>query len=88
MKLGSELTDEHRKKISKSCKGKKINNKNANKPILQFDMDGNFIKKWNSVTEASKGVNRAICSISLCVRGLVRHSAGYKWKYNEDEYKS
>jgi len=85
MKRGSELTDEHREKISKSCKGKKLHNNNARKPILQLDMDGNFIKRWDSLTEAAKGVNRAICSVGLCAQGFVRHSAGYKWKYEDEK---
>lgn len=85
MKLGSELTNEHRNKISISCKGKKKNNQNRSKPILQFDMEGNFIKRWESATQAAKGMNRAICSIALCAQGLVTHSAGFKWVY-ENEY--
>ena len=84
MRLGSEMSDEQCDKISKSCKGKKLGNKNAAKPILQFDMNDNFIKKWDSVTHAAHGVGRAICSVALCAQGLVKHSAGFKWKYENE----
>lgn len=81
MKLDSKMSNDQRYKISKSCLGKKIGNKNAAKPILQFDMNNNFIKSWDSVTQAANGVKRAVCSIALCAQGLVKHSAGFKWKY-------
>ena len=84
MRLGSEMSDEQRDKISESCKGKKMGNQHANKAILQFDMDGNFIKRWNSVTNAAKCVGRSIGSVALCAQGLVRHSAGFKWKYENE----
>lgn len=84
MRLGSEMSDEQRDKISESCKGKKLGNQYANKPILQLDMDGKFIRRWESVSQAARGVGRAACSITICARGLVRHSAGFKWKYEND----
>jgi hypothetical protein len=79
-----ELSEEHCNKISKSCKGMHKGNKHACKRIIQKDMDGNIIKIWNSVVEAAKGVNRASTSISLCARGYVRHSAGFKWEYENE----
>lgn len=83
LRLGSELTEQHRQKISAGSKGKKLGNKNAAKKIAQLDMHDNLIKVWDSVTEAAKGVNRAIASVSLCALGMVKHSAGFKWKYIE-----
>jgi hypothetical protein len=98
MKEGSPLTKDHREKIAKSCKrsgpdsckkglnlckGKKINNKNACKRIAQLDMEGHFIRWWESASAAAIGVNRATCSISLCALGFVKQSAGFKWKYEE-----
>lgn len=81
MRLGSEMSIAQRNKISKACKNKKLFNQHANKVIIQLDMDGNFIKRWESVTKAAKGVSRAVSSISLCAKGYVRHSAGFKWKF-------
>lgn len=84
LRLGSEMSDEQRNKICESCKGKKRGNQHANKPILQLDMEGNFIRRWESASQAARGVGRAVCSIALCAQGLVRHSAGFKWKYENE----
>ncbi len=87
MRLGSKMSDEQRAKIAKSCKGKKLGNQNGNKPILQFDRDGNFIRRWESASQAARGVERAIQSVALCAQGLTRHSAGFKWKYENEGVK-
>ena len=44
--------------------------------------NGNVVKTWPSVREASRhGYNNS--SISLCCRGLATHHKGYQWKYAE-----
>lgn len=75
------MTDEHREKISLSCKGVHKNNKHACKRIAQLDLEFNLIKIHESVTEAAKEIKRAVSSISLAAKGLVKHSGGFKWKY-------
>lgn len=53
--------------------------------INQYDLDGNFIKTWNSIIEASsqfKNVsNHPQCNISGVLRGLRKTAFGYIWKY-------
>lgn len=78
-----ELTEDHIDKISKSCQGMHKGNKHASKVIYQFDMEGNFIREFDSVTNAAKSIGRAVSSISLCALGLVRHSGGFKWRYDK-----
>jgi group I intron endonuclease len=39
------------------------------KPILQYDLEGNFIKKWNSVIEAAKHLNMRPAVISGLLTG-------------------
>lgn len=50
------------------------------KPILQFDLDGNFIKEWESATDVGKEVKGNICH---CLRGDFKTAYGYKWVYKE-----
>lgn len=62
------------------------NKKNNLKPILQYDLKGNFIKEWNSIIEAATFLNpnkaKSIrCSISSCLREKTQKSHGYKWIY-------
>lgn len=60
---------------------KKYNNKQL-KPVLQYDLQDNFIKEFESVTKAAKAVNRTTTNISsACKRN--GSSGGYKWKYKE-----
>lgn len=57
--------------------------KHLSKPILQFDKNGNYIRKWNGASEAGKALNICIQSIQKCCK-LKRFSAGgYVWKYEK-----
>ena len=57
------------------------------KTIYQFDLDGNFINKWNSITEAANTMDgrRSLQNISACVLGKGQYSAyGSIWLDNND----
>ena len=49
--------------------------------VNQFDIDGNFIKEWGSITEASKAMGANISAIWRCAKGKVKTSCGFKWEY-------
>lgn len=59
-------------------------NKCKHKPIAQYDLKGNLIKKYESITSASKELNISINSISNCLRGLSHKCHGYIWKYEKE----
>lgn len=51
-------------------------------PVLQFDLEGNFIKEWPSATSCSEiGMQSAISSVC---RQEQLSAYGYLWKYKED----
>lgn len=55
------------------------------KIVKQFDLNGNFIKLWNSVSEASQVLNIARQNISACCLSKNYKSAGgYIWKYESE----
>lgn len=56
-----------------------------NKPILQFDLDGNFIKEYESITQASKELNNSLNNISQCCLGRSRTSKGYIFRFKGDK---
>lgn len=59
-----------------------LQNKNYRK-IVQMDLDYNFIKQWDSISEASRdGFLRT--SISRCLRGERNKYRGFRWMYLED----
>lgn len=53
------------------------------KKVIQYDLNGNFIKEWKSLAEAEKvgGFNHR--GISRCATGQRNKAYGYIWKYEE-----
>lgn len=54
------------------------------KTIYQYDLNGTFLNKYESLMQASRTANCNVDSISNCLRGLCKSSGGYMWFY---EYK-
>jgi predicted GIY-YIG superfamily endonuclease len=67
------------KRISESKKGKSI--KATKKSILQYDLEGNFIKEYESQREAERqtGINNS--AINNTLKGISKNSGGFIWKY-------
>lgn len=51
------------------------------KKINQYDLEGNFIKQWNSMKEAGEKLNICRQNISMCCRGLRKKTNNYVWRY-------
>ena len=78
-------------KLSKAKKGIKQSKeiiekrtKKLYKPILQYDLEGNFIKEWGSVNEASDAFNIDNGSFSKAIKRKGT-SAGFLWRYKKSE---
>ena len=70
--VNRRLTEEHKNKLKKS----------VSKKIWQFDMEGNFIKEWDSAAEASRFYNKNCDSrIISCCRGRNKSCIGFQWQY-------
>jgi NUMOD1 domain len=57
---------------------------NNARPIIQFDVNGDFIKEWPSAIEINKtlGIRRSgICS---CCNGTYHSCNGYIWRYKDE----
>lgn len=52
--------------------------------IYQFDKDGNFIKKWKSITEAAKKLNIDGSNISYSASGKRKLAGKWMWRYEEN----
>jgi group I intron endonuclease len=68
---GKKQTTEHIKKRSQA----------RYKPILQYDMQGNFIKEWESGTEIKNKLNIANSGVISCCKGKYTNAGGFIWKY-------
>lgn len=51
------------------------------KKVNQYDLNGNFIKQWDSMTLASKETKTQCSKICLCCQNFRNQTGGYKWKY-------
>lgn len=58
--------------------------KSHSKPINQYDLNGNFIRKWDSATYVEKELGFYHNHITACCKGKLNQAYGYIWKYAED----
>ena len=91
---GKPLSEEHKKKISEANKGKTFsiearkkmsesrkgrNYHSIERKVSQYDLNGNYIKTYNSIKEAK--YNSKCGNIIAVCRGYRRQSGGFIWKY-------
>lgn len=51
------------------------------KKVNQYDMAGNYIRTWESVTQAERTLH--INNVGAVCRGIRNYAGGYKWQYTE-----
>lgn len=66
-------------------RNKNVNSTIAGSSIYQCDLEGNIIKKWNSITEAHNNLNIKVQNICRVLKKKRPTAGGFSWKYaNED----
>ena len=55
--------------------------KKLSKIINQYDLQGNLIKEWSSIRDASRNLNINVGTISRCCKGEFKTAGGFNWKY-------
>jgi group I intron endonuclease len=88
--LGKVPSEETRRKISAANSGKTLSEGHRDKiasskykAIDQFDINGIFIKTYQSIKHASDENNTGRDSIYGCCIGKYKQGGGYKWKYSD-----
>lgn len=84
--------DEKRKNILKQANtGRKQSKEEIQKrtekqkiKILQYDLEGNFVREWSSMREAANELNIYESGINACVNGKSKFSRGFIWKRKEN----
>ena len=91
---GKHLSEDYKRKISDSKKGKMVGDKNPfygkhhteefkkkmSKKVLQFTLDGVFIREWESTMECERnGFNHS--AVGKCCQGKRKSAYGFKWCY-------
>jgi hypothetical protein len=73
-------TEDICKKISKNRNHKKASEK-LQKVVIQYDLQGNIIKKWKSIKEASLFYNIKSGDISCCCSEKQKTAGGFRWQF-------
>jgi hypothetical protein len=71
---GKNLTDIHKNNLRNS-------KKNKCKPVIQFDVNGNFVNEYMSTSMASNQTKISKVDIRRVCNGKRSTAGGYKWKY-------
>lgn len=62
-----------KKRIGKDNKG--------SRPVIQYSLSGEFIKKWDCLEEAKKGIGVKSAHIGCVCKGKRKQAGGFKWEY-------
>ena len=79
---GRKYSVESKIKMSEVHKGS-FNNK-CSKQILQFTLNGDFVKEWPSMSEVERQTGFSKSKICLCCSGKRKKAYNYIWKYKEN----
>lgn len=69
--------------LKPSMLGKNGSNHVASKHILQYNRNGEFIKEWDSLIEASNCLSICASCITNCAKGRRKTAGGYVWEYTK-----
>ena len=97
-KKGKKFSEEHKKSISESkmgdknpMYGKHLSDKakqlrhERRKHILQYNLDGVFIKEWDSAEDISVNYNVDLSNIVRCCIGELKSCCGFIWEYKNGD---
>jgi len=73
------------RKIIKSEEWIKNNAEGRKKPILQYTLDGEFIREWKSAKDVENKLGLDRKNISANLRKKTKYAYGYIWKYKEKQ---
>lgn len=57
------------------------------KPVLQYDLKGNFIQEFESASEAARQLNVFKSNLTAACRGESTQCGGFQWKYKDSDKK-
>lgn len=73
----------NKKKVSPvKVRGKPKNRQN--RTVLQFDLDGSYIKEYPSPRGAALELNISYSSLMICLSKKGKSTGGFQWKYKDD----
>lgn len=76
---GHKPSKQHLENQSKGRKGKGV------KSVDQYDLNGNYLKTFSSISSAGEAMNGSYVNIYKCCKGLKCSAFNYLWKYSNDK---
>ena len=61
---------------------KRTNNEKTSKSVKQFDLQGNYIREFPSISEVQRRLGYSFQNISSACLGKYNQAYGYRWSYN------
>lgn len=55
--------------------------KTKSKPVIQYDLEGNLVKEWESISAVQRKTGWNTSHISSCCRGRLKTMYNYVWRY-------
>ena len=59
----------------------KMTNGKLSKTVLQFTLEGNFVKEWKSTRDVQRNLGYSQGNISSCCTGRYNSANGFVWRY-------
>jgi len=84
---GKKFSKTHKDKMSNNAKNQILEGRSIIKlrPILQYTMNDEFIKEYESIISASLETNIRNNAISNCCAKISKSSGGFKWYYKNNK---
>ena len=54
------------------------------KPVYQYSLDGNLIRKWDSIRDAGRELNVSHSNIIACIKGRQKTCKNSIWRYENE----
>ena len=90
--IGRKMSEEAKSKMREAKLGRVVSEKTKQAvsdshsiPILQYDLDNNFIKEWKSAAEAAKILELNEGHIRTCCKGKRKTHGKFKWKNKNEQ---
>lgn len=83
--LNNPITKKRNSRARKGWYQPMGNNNPRSRPILQYSLDGVFIKEWANQYEIKRELRYGSANVYLCCSGKNKTSYGYIWKFKEEE---
>ena len=77
----------HKGNCNYGTRNERISKANTNgkrsKKVLQFSLDGEFVREWKSIIEVNKELGYSTGNISSCCLKKIKSAYGYIWRHKE-----